>query len=297
MVFRKKFGKPKIIDGTKPPPEPPAGSVAPPRPAAPPPSAAKNKTQIIDGTNVSAAPAQASAAVKPRTQNQVPVLDATSYTPDAAASAHPNATMMKKRRPDVMVQDYTQEKLQPKTDKAETLVEFVHVTNRLRKKVGEAATGFDPGVFLKAAEVVKNLASSYIDGIAPKEIRELGYTLQALEHFPEKNKEYISKLFMQSHEVKSGGGSYGYPLISRIGDSLCKLTEGMNAPEEMDMALIRMHMDALNIVVRKKIKGMGGEVGQLLAEGFEVVVAKRKAHDPSLVLGHVQSFLEKLDSA
>jgi hypothetical protein len=204
---------------------------------------------------------------------------------------------LKRRIPDVPLIDHTVQQAMPQPDltKAEKLVEFVHIPNKLKKKVGEGASTFEPGMFLKAQEAVKHLASNYIDGIVPKEMRDLNNSIQSLNHFPERANEYISKVFNQAHEIKSGGGSYGYPLISRIADSLGKLTEGMRQPEAMDLALIKFHQDALNIVVRKKIKGIGGEIGQLLVEGLEVVVAKHKAHDPSLVIENINQFLEKLD--
>lgn len=279
MVFRRKGGKPTVIDGTKEPEGPP------PQPQQVKPTMRRgHKTEVIDATDY-VPPDPATLAARAAASI------ATAQTPQT-----PQGGMTPPRRPKVEVQDFTSEGT-PKIEKAEMLVEFVHVSNKLKKKVGEGATAFDPGVFIRAAEVVKNLSSSYIDSIAPKEMRDLNYIWQALQHFPEKSGENIAKLFTQAHEVKSGGGSYGYPLISRVAESLCKLTEGLNAPEEMDLALIRMHTDALNIVVRKKIKGMGGEIGQLLAEGLEVVVAKRKSHDKSLVLEHITSFLDKLDSA
>ncbi len=201
----------------------------------------------------------------------------------------------RRKRPEVMVQDFTQDPPpQPNMAKAETLVEFVHVVNRLKKKVGDG--GFDPVCFLRAQEAVKNLAAAYLD-IAAREIRELSNTIQMARMHPEKYAEYNASIYKQAHDVKSGGGSYGFPLISRIAESLCWLTEGMGPPGELDFSLMKFHIDALIIVVRKKIKGHGGEVGMLLAEGLEVVVAKRKAHDPSLVLGEITKFLEKLDSA
>lgn len=245
-------------------------------------------------------PAAVKSAPKPspaeRHGIQVQDFSKTSLPPTPAPGAEPGVLKRKPAR-EVEIVDYTTElpTPQPNLAKAENLVEFIHAPNKLKKKVGEGAAGFDAGVFLRAKEAVKNLAANYIEGIAPKEMRDLTNMVQSLNHFPDRSGEYISKIFNQAHEIKAGGGSYGYPLISRIAESLCKLTEGMRQPAAMDMALIKFHQDALNIVVRKKIKGIGGEIGQLLVEGLEIVVAKHKAHDPSLVMEHINQFLEKLD--
>ena len=281
MIFRRSGPKPPVIDASDKSPASGGGAA--------------------DHTGKTAEP-----VILKKKRGEVAIEDHSAFMPNPAITKEDEAItpgligggMLKKRRPDVVVQDYSVDpKTQSKIDRAETLVEFLHPVNKLKKKVGESASSFDPGVFIKANEAVKNLAGSYIDSTAPKELREIGYTFQALEHFPDRGREYTAKMFTQAHEIKSGGGSYGFPLISRIADSLCKLTEGMNVPEADDITLMRFHLDAMNIVVRKKIKGIGGEIGQLLAEGLEVIVAKRKAHDPSLVMSNITKFLEKLDGA
>ncbi len=290
MIFRRRGKKPDVIDATK--DQPPADK------------SSAGQSPAVPSNPTAAGPAQNSMRKK---RPDVMVQDYSQNSPASSVKSTPSSALttsdtgsgaMRKKRPEVMVQDFTVDAgPPPQMDKAETLVEFLHPVNKLKKKVGEGATGFEAGIFIRATEVIKNLAVSYIEGIAPKDLRELSVTFQALQHFPDRSKENVAKLFAQAHEIKSGGGSYGYPLISRIADSLCKLTEGMGAPEKMDMMLIKFHIDSLHVVVRKKIKGIGGEIGQLLIEGLEVVVAKRKAHDSSLVLEHIAKFLEKLDSA
>ncbi|TAH38418.1 MAG: hypothetical protein EYC62_00085 [Alphaproteobacteria bacterium] len=286
MIFRRRGKNPEVIDATKDQPVSPSSKGA------------------AQTGSPSAGPSQNTM----RKKRDVEVQDFSVNTPAPNASSKNSAASSnavadnvpagsRKKRPEVMVQDFTVDEAPPQMDKAQTLVEFLHPVNKLKKKVGEGASSFDVGIFVRAAEVVKNLAANYIEGIAPKELREISVTFQALQHFPDRSKENVAKLFSQAHEIKSSGGSYGYPLISRIADSLCKLTEGMSVPEKMDMMLIKFHLDALQVVVRKKIKGIGGEIGQLLIEGLEVVVAKRKAHDSSLVLEHIAKFLEKLDNA
>ena len=171
-----------------------------------------NKPPVIDASSDDSAadshtgseknsPAPAKPVVPKRRNNTPLVIDTTENNSENFV-AEPNnesvgdvsdsSGVMRRRRPDVMVQDFTVDALQPQTDKAEMLVEFVHIQNKLKKKVGEGASGFDPGVFVKANEAVKNLAASYIDGIVPKEMRELGYMFQSLEHFPERSGEQVT---------------------------------------------------------------------------------------------------------
>ncbi len=291
MIFRRRGKKPSVIDATvETKPAPSSGAAA--QSAASPTQAAQMAKTDPARKNRHGAVVQDFTA--PST-NQAQAQQKPDLEPVAAQGA--DAGVMRKKRADVMVQDFTVAAKTPQMDKAETLVEFLHPVNRLKKKVGDGATGFDPGVFVRANEVIKNLASVYIDDTAMRGLREMQATFQALQHFPDRAKESIAKLYAQSHEMRGDGGSYGYPLITRISDSLCRLTEGLRTPEKMDMGLIKFHLDALHVVIRKKIRGIGGEIGQLLIEGLEVVVAKRKAHDQSLVLENISKFLEKLDGA
>jgi hypothetical protein len=214
--------------------------------------------------------------------------------PSLAAKEKDDRPGGRKRHQDMQVQDFTVDQPQPNPSKAEALVEFIHVHNRVRKKVGEG-TEFDPVIFIRAQEVIKNLAHSYLDAVA-FDIADLIRLIRQVAQATDAG-EVMPKIYKLAHEIKGGGGSFGFPLISRISASLCWFAEGLSRPAEMDFTIMKFHADAMNIVVRRKIKGHGGELGSLLAEGLEVLVAKRKAHDPTLVLTEVSKFLEKLDHA
>lgn len=215
-------------------------------------------------------------------------------TPSNAGPPPHQQMGLRRKRPQVEVKDFTVAQPKPKPEKAEQLVEFVHVQNRLRKKVGDG-TQFDPIIFVRAKEVIKNLAASYMD-VALQDVRELQNILK-LATAARDPSQHMTTMYKLAHDVKGSGGSFGFPLISRVAESLCWFIEGMANPAETDFQIIKFHLDSLMIIVRKRIKGHGGDVGQLVAEGLEVVVAKRKAHDTNLVLTEISTFMEKLDNA
>ena len=80
-------------------------------------------------------------------------------------------------------------------------------------------------------------------------------------------------LFEAAHDVKGQGASFGYPLLSRIGQSLCRI--GHAAPYEAfsDEALkvVGAHVDALRIIIEKRVRGDGGTLGARLAEKLEAM--------------------------
>jgi chemotaxis protein histidine kinase CheA len=78
--------------------------------------------------------------------------------------------------------------------------------------------------------------------------------------------EAMRAVFVIAHEIKGTGGSFGYDLVSRIGDRLCRLIESRKTYDEAELAIVRAHIDALSTVVSQQLDGDGGAAGQALME-------------------------------
>jgi hypothetical protein len=79
------------------------------------------------------------------------------------------------------------------------------------------------------------------------------------------------------HDLRGQAGTFGYPLVSHIGDSACKfidLSEDFG-PTETDV--LAMHINALQAIRQAKIKGDGGAVGRELMDGLRKVILKYNA--------------------
>lgn len=258
---------PQVIDGTVPPPAAP--------PPAPPPAKPKED--------------RAEFQYDPSMATPPPPPDPVFETKKAAKGN------VRRQRNDVAVQDFTVSAPKKVEPKKEFLVEFVHSPNRIRKKVGDG-TAFDKGLIHKAQEAVKHLAGHFLEA-THFDLRELNDAYRSAKIAQETNKDpspYMSRIYKVIHDIKGGGGSFGFPLVSRIAESLCWFTEGLTHPAEPDLQIMKAHIDSLTVVVHLKLKGHGGEVGQLMAEGLELCVAKRKAHDPTAVQFDLGKFMEKL---
>jgi hypothetical protein len=86
----------------------------------------------------------------------------------------------------------------------------------------------------------------------------------------------IKDLYNIAHNIKGQGGSFGYPLVTRIGHSLCTLVRQERAFSDADLGVVQAHLDALRLIIAKDIKGEGGEAGAKLAARLENMV---KAQD------------------
>ena len=140
--------------------------------------------------------------------------------------------------------------------------------NAPRLKLGAGRLGaFDPAAIAKAEAALKSLSGNFAqwlqDEVAKLEaaregVRVEGATPQTLE-----------SLYMRAHDLKGLGTTYGYPLITRIAASLCKLTDDAEKRSRAPMPLIDSHIEAIRAAVRDEIKTDEHPTGRQLAEELE----------------------------
>ena len=155
--------------------------------------------------------------------------------------------------------------------------QFIQPPNTLRLKVGGSRFGgIDPAALAKAEAALANLSSQF-DEWLNDELRKLdaaradigaqGYTSSTAEN-----------LYLRAHDMKGLGGTYGYPLITRVAASLCKLTDEETVRMKAPLFLIDAHLDAIKAIVRDQIKDEAHPVGTALATELERKVAEHLAN-------------------
>ncbi len=102
----------------------------------------------------------------------------------------------------------------------------------------------------------------------------------------------LAELYGIAHNIKGQGTSFGYPLMTRIGQSLCTFTRPAHeraahektVPEkatseragrdfnERDLGIIQSHLDAMRLILMKEIRGDGGDTGRKLTQRLEDMV-------------------------
>ena len=87
-------------------------------------------------------------------------------------------------------------------------------------------------------------------------------------------RQAIDKIYLISHDVRGMAGSYDYPLLTRIGSSLCRLIEGASDLDPLELEVIELHIGAMRVVLAKRMTGDGGTAGRVLAEGIEAAAQK-----------------------
>ena len=155
--------------------------------------------------------------------------------------------------------------------------EVIQVPNMLRLKVGSRFGGLNAGAVAKAEAALKSLSSQFSqwlrDELDKLEAARVAIRTSGL------TKETGDKLYTHAHDLKGLGGTYEFPIITRMAGSLCKLIESPEARLTVPMRLVDAHIDAIRAAVRDDIKDDSNPMGRVLAEELERQVAVYIAAD------------------
>ncbi len=127
-------------------------------------------------------------------------------------------------------------------------------------------------VLARAQAAVADLAKDYTTW-AMADVERARAALDAAVADEASRAAHVEALFRIAHDLKGQGSSFGYPLITRIGDSLCRLTRDRTRRyEARHLDLAKSHLDAAQLVLGKEIKGEGGQVGKDLVAKLQLRV-------------------------
>jgi len=145
--------------------------------------------------------------------------------------------------------------------------DLIDPPKRVSEKVPPFGGPTPEAAIRKALNLSAELMDSY-EGWAVDDLQMLWLEHENLPKGQDVPKERINKIFDIAHETRGQGGSFGYPLVSLIADSLCKFVERKGALNSEQLNIVQLHLLALKAVLRQKLKGnqpeMGGELTKLL---------------------------------
>ncbi len=137
----------------------------------------------------------------------------------------------------------------------------------LRLKVGGRFGAIDPSAIAKAEAALKSLSGNFSQWLAD-EVLKLDAARQRV-HDDGVTAETMETLYLRAHDLKGLGTTYEFPLITRIGASLCRLIDDKDKRLTVSMALVDAHIDGIKAAVRDNIKTDDHPVGRVLIEELE----------------------------
>jgi hypothetical protein len=150
-------------------------------------------------------------------------------------------------------------------------VEMIQVPNTLKLKVGSRFGALNPGTVAKAEAALKSLSGQFTQWMTDElnKLEDARYMVKTQGM----NAQTGEKLYTHAHDMKGLGGTYDYPIVTRIAGSLCKLIEEPEERHLAPMTLIDAHVDAVKACVRDAIKTDDHPMGRALVEALEAQVA------------------------
>ena len=146
-------------------------------------------------------------------------------------------------------------------------IEIINPPNMLKAKIGGPMPVLDQKAIARAEAELEKMSGQFDEWIQD----EMENLINAWAQFESANGDEASviELHRRAHDLKGLAPTYGYPLVGRVCNTLCKLTSDETPDLDPPAALLRAHVDAVRAMVSGKIKGGDHPVGTLLVNELE----------------------------
>lgn len=150
--------------------------------------------------------------------------------------------------------------------------QMIQPPNTLRMKVGGGFGGIDASAIAKAEEALKAMSAQFA-GWLQDEIDKMDAARAAIRA-DGWNAATAETLYFRAHDMKGLGGTYQYPLVTRLAASLCRMIDEPATRLSAPLSLVDAHIDAIKAVVRDGIQTDDHPMGRALAEELEAQVSR-----------------------
>ncbi|KAA5606948.1 Hpt domain-containing protein [Roseospira marina] len=138
---------------------------------------------------------------------------------------------------------------------------------------GGLPAGVDRSAVEKAEALIASLHDDYVTW-AREDVAALGLAVRRLEADPPNPAVAKADVFRIAHDLKGQGGSFGYDLITQVGNALCRFLEAIgDPPTPAQLAVIRLHVEAIQTVLDRQMQGDGGAAGADMVDGLNREIA------------------------
>ncbi len=154
---------------------------------------------------------------------------------------------------------------------ADDEMEIINPPNTLKSKVREGGPGaVDLATLERAENVIAEMADSYLEWVQ-EDLKRIDEAYKKLAAGSGERTKEAEEVFQIAHDIKGQGGSFGYDLMTLIANELCRLIERQDGFGEAEVQAVKVHIDAMKLVIQNRMKGDGGKNGQALVDGIRQV--------------------------
>ncbi len=148
--------------------------------------------------------------------------------------------------------------------------------NTLKAKAAAGGpNAVDPDALERAEQVIANMADSYLDWVE-EDLKKISVAFDCLVAGSDDREADLKKVFEIAHDMKGQGGSFGFELITAVGNNLCRLLERFDdsVQPQVQNESIRIHIDAMKLIISSRMRGDGGAQGTAILDGVQQMVEK-----------------------
>lgn len=131
---------------------------------------------------------------------------------------------------------------------------------------------FDEEAVNRADDALKAMSGSFREWLDNEVTRLNTARMQAVE--AGWTTESLQTLQLRSHDLKGLGATYGFPIVTQIAASLCRLieTDAGREAARAQPALVEAHVDAVRAAVRQEVKTAAHPIGRALLDALQARV-------------------------
>ncbi len=156
--------------------------------------------------------------------------------------------------------------------------------NYLKQKMGSNAMRqpfvLPDDVLFNAEQQLKREAEGFLDWAKGYLDRLSRQVTEAKQVSGERTAQF-EEINLIAHELRGQGGTFGYPLITVFGKSLYEVTKAPCRQDDANLEIVKAHIDTMRAVLRDKIEGDGGEMGQMLFKALKMAINKFAPQQPA----------------
>jgi CheY-like chemotaxis protein len=184
---------------------------------------------------------------------------------------------MERRKPDESHATVVYSKDRVEKAVAPSDVWLFKLPNYLKQKMGSNAQRqpfvLPEDVLVAAEQNLKREAEGFLDW-AKAYLDKLSKQVALAKELSGERNANFEEINLIAHELRGQGGTFGYPLITVFGKSLYDVTKPPCRQDDAGLEIVKAHIDTMRAVLREKIAGDGGEIGQQLFKALKMAIAK-----------------------
>ena len=160
-------------------------------------------------------------------------------------------------------------------------VRLFRLRNRLKDKTAglggnDAVMALDADALAKAEEALASASQDYPQW-ALQTVAQMTALHKQCQQPDAATIELFDRLRRMAHDLKGQGGTFGYPLVTSIAQSLHRFVSPGEKATVTRLEIIKSHIDALRVVLKEQIKSEGGDSGKMLLAGLQAAIRKHES--------------------